>query len=571
MPRRDERRGGERRKRLLPVLLSAAIVLPNNPFVSVAAAQAMGAAEIGAARAGANAGPSAGAAAVSAPVPLSLTPSTFAAPLTGSAPSMVVGAAPSPAAALTPLSAASSSPEKLPAASPAAVHPAQPAALPAPAAAVAAPLAASLPAGSVSGVSRADSPTGKSSESGENGGETAKLGALFDGQKALNPDAVKIFLVRQGREPIVASLSSLDSILKNKPGLAMSLNKNGAVRLVLGKGGASGDVRAEDVPGLTRILRERGVSAPVTPEKLTVEAPRTAATAAADAAAATEAANASLPVRMLREVRFLGRTFKDSMTRPLPSEVIGGIATKSFPLVTSIGVYWATVGLAHPFAMAGLMALSLFQETFHGIFLNTWNNFQDNLSRLRGFSYQMYFNLVYMQGFGALYRALSWSANPHKTIPPWSPFYWQDVLVMSVVGTFFGTLGYNGLNTLYAKGRLKRWQRSGIQQIRDVMFLLAGPFFATGSMHAFWALFIFQQSLDLAIALLAWRARTRTLLYVADDALAASPEFKAKYPAAFGIPEVSPVKQAWDGVVGNPLVKLVLAPFKWAAGRLKKA
>jgi hypothetical protein len=118
-----------------------------------------------------------------------------------------------------------------------------------------------------------------------------------------------------------------------------------------------------------------------------------------------------------------------------------------------------------------------------------------------------------MQGFGAMYRALSWSANPHKTIPPWSPFYWKDVMVMSLVGTFFGTLGYNGLNQLYAKGRLKRWQRSGIQQLRDVLFLLAGPFFATGSMHAFWALFIFQQALDLTIALIAWRMRTRTILY----------------------------------------------------------
>jgi hypothetical protein len=175
--------------------------------------------------------------------------------------------------------------------------------------------------------------------------------------------------------------------------------------------------------------------------------------------------------------------------------------------------------------MVGLMALSLFQETFHGVFLNTWNNFQESLSRQRGFAYQMYFNLLYMQGFGAMYRAFSWSANPHKTIPPWSPFYWKDVMVMSLVGTFFGTLGYNGLNQLYAKGRLKRWQRSGIQQLRDVLFLLAGPFFATGSMHAFWALFIFQQALDLTIALLAWRAQTRTILYaVAEGDAAKDPE-----------------------------------------------
>ncbi|HXT00473.1 MAG TPA: hypothetical protein VN915_07340, partial [Elusimicrobiota bacterium] len=370
--------------------------------------------------------------------------------------------------------------------------------------------------------------------SGAEGGAAADGAALFDG---------KIFIVSHGRAPVETNLASLDQTLKANPELARGLNKNGAVRLVLGNRPAAELTASKEFAakypsalGLAEVSPVKQawgglVNNPFTrlvalPFKLISRAVKPAPKDAAPAPRLTLAGIAALPGRVIGEARFLARTFRDSMTKPLTSEVVGGLATKSWPLAVSLGVYWSTVGLAHPLAMAGLMALSLFQETFHGIFLNTWNNFQENLSRLRGFSYQMYFNLIYMQGFGAMYRAFSWSANPHKTIPPWSPFYWKDVLVMSLVGTFFGTLGYNGLNQLYAKGRLKRWQRSGIQQLRDVLFLLAGPFFATGSMHAFWALFVFQQALDLTIAVVAWRARTRTILYaVAEgDAAGKAPE-----------------------------------------------
>ncbi|MDE2509950.1 MAG: hypothetical protein KGL74_02395, partial [Elusimicrobia bacterium] len=76
-----ERREGPRSKRLLPVLLSAAIILPNNPFVASAAAQVIGA-ELGAARPGANAGASvvAGGTALAPPAPLSLTTLPVGAP-----------------------------------------------------------------------------------------------------------------------------------------------------------------------------------------------------------------------------------------------------------------------------------------------------------------------------------------------------------------------------------------------------------------------------------------------------------------------------------------------------------
>ena len=139
---------------------------------------------------------------------------------------------------------------------------------------------------------------------------------------------------------------------------------------------------------------------------------------------------------------------------------------------------------------------------------------------------------------------------------------------MSVAGTFFGVMGYNGLNTLYAKGAIKRWQHSGIQQMRDMLFLLAGPFFASGSMTVFWGIFLFQQSLDLAIAIWAGRAKAAPIVFIASEPVAASAEFKAKYPAE-GVAVVPPLKQAWSAVVGNPLVRLMTWPVRamWKATR----
>jgi hypothetical protein len=534
------------RARALPVLLSIALVVPNNPFVAAAAAQSMSAAE-SAANSGSLGGNAAAVSAVgagaAAPVPLSLTVQALSAPITAAslipAPTTVMAdAGPKLAAApaLAPAAAAALPVHANPARAASreiasAAMPASPLALPAAAAALSGSRAASDgPAAAADFHSGAFHPgADRAAKPGDDAGRTSAADAAanpsFDGAQTRSGDPT-VFIVSHGRAPISTKLSALGDVLKAQPELAASLNKNGNVRLVLG-GAAGQDMTASPefkakypmALGLPEVSPVKQAWSGVVGNPLVKLAlyPFKVLLGKAPLPKFSLKALASLPGRAWKEARFLGRTFADSASKPLPSEVVGGIATKSFPLVTSIGVYWATVGLAHPWAMAGLMALSLSQEVFHGIFLNTWNNFQDGLSRMRGFAYQMNFNLLYMQGFGAMYRALSWTANPHKTIPPWSPFYWQDVMVMSLVGTFFGTLGFNGLNTLYAKGRLKRWQRSGIQQLRDVMFLLAGPFFATGSMHAFWALFIFQQSLDLTIALLAWRARTRATLYVVPE------------------------------------------------------
>lgn len=470
------------------------------------------------------------------------------------APSLNPGfsAAPNPALSpvLSPVSAAPSAIETvaaIPAAVPSALVPAKAVAMPASAPEAAKPAQA--------GLLLAGAPVSpKDGEAKSEDGVAAKISAWFDGGAAKKSDApvdpanLKAFVVRHG-EPM------------REITLAEAAAHRGPMRLLTAKN----DPRGLDAGHAAAL----GAAGHVQQERLAVEwNPKgSAEETAADAPTPTKGIVNKL-LWLPRELKFLGRTFGASLVKPLPSEILGGLATKSFPLVTSIGVYWATVGLAHPLALAGLIALSVTQEVFHGFYLKSWNNFQEALRRARGFNYQMFFNLAYMQGFGTLYRLLSWTANPASVTPPWSVHYWKDMAVMSVVGTFFGVLGYNALNELYAKGAIKRWQHSGIQQLRDLCFLLAAPFFASGSMTMFWAIFVFQQVLDLVIAIWAARAKTRDIVFVTSDAVAASPEFKAKYPAE-GVKVEPALKQAGRAVVENPLVRLMTWPARalWKAVR----
>lgn len=379
---------------------------------------------------------------------------------------------------------------------------------------------------------------------------TEKIAAMFDGSAKkdagdLDPADLKAFVVNHGKPRVEITMTEAAA-------------RGGQVRLLTAK---------NDPKGLNEKHAAR-VSALLSPavklqqEQLTVDwSPKKTAEAAAAASAAAPAGLIGKLTWPFREAKFLAKAFGASLVKPVPSEILGGFATKTFPLVTSIGVYWAAVGLAHPLALAGLIGLSVAQEVFHGFFLKSWNNFQEELRRARGFNYQMFFNLAYMQGFGTLYRLLSWSANPASVTPPWSVHYWKDIAVMSVVGTFFGVLGYNSLNTLYAKGAIKRWQHSGIQQLRDLCFLLAGPFFASGSMTVFWSIFLFQQFLDLAIAIWAGRAHAKPIVILTSAAVAGSAEFEAKYPAG-EVKIESPLKQAGRAVVDNPLVRLMTWPAR---------
>jgi len=260
--------------------------------------------------------------------------------------------------------------------------------------------------------------------------------------------------------------------------------------------------------------------------------------------------------RPVREAAFLARTFAASWTRPTWAELTGGVLSKAPGFVLGLGWWAAALLPSSPAAFTCAAALTLALNAFHGVWIDTWSNFQNQLGKTRGLHYQAAFNLLYMQLMGAAFRFIAWTAVP-GTVPPWSHRYWLDMGVATLAGTFFGTLGFQGVNGLYDKGRIPRWGRSLIQQFRDVFFTLGGAFFGTGSMAHFWTLFVVQQAFDLGLYRLSRRAARRPILYVTPAHLASTGEFRSLYPVEPG-PEVSPLAAA-----GRAL-------FAWVPNRSRK-
>ena len=378
----------------------------------------------------------------------------------------------------------------------------------------------------------------------------------------------KIFLTRPGKAPVEAALTGIGELLAADAALREELNATGKVRVVLAKAQPEGSLSTSDLEAVRAILKAEGVHADLEVETIAIDWKRESEHSSPEHGASLsgqEAPRSSAGSRILRaltlpfrEAAYLTRALLGSLSKPTRSEVLGGIASKAFPFIVSAGV-WAKMYEGHPIQMIAATALSLSLDTFHGIWINSWSNLQNALYKERGLRYQTVFNFIYGQLWGIVYRSLAWTALA-GTVPPWSLSYWKDVGLSTILGTFFGTLGYQGLNTLYNNGRLSRWQRSAIQQIRDLGFMLAGTFFGAGSMTLFWTVFAAQQTLDFAIYLLSRHAKTHPILYVADEGVAATGKFQGLYPVQPGAAtETSPLKQALGGILKTPFVK----PFVW--------
>ena len=178
------------------------------------------------------------------------------------------------------------------------------------------------------------------------------------------------------------------------------------------------------------------------------EAPRAPAVRSEAVESASKGSTAARVGRALmapfRELGFLGRTFVNSLTKPTWVEAGLGLATKG-PVFGLAAAWWGNLLYpGDPIALGAALGLSLALETYHGLFIRSWLNVQRVLERDRGPLYQQVFNLAYTQGTAAAFRTIMWSARPNETIPVWSLEYLRDIGIMTVAGTFFGTLGYNG-------------------------------------------------------------------------------------------------------------------------------
>lgn len=390
--------------------------------------------------------------------------------------------------------------------------------------------------------------------------------------RGVRPENIRVYLTRHGGDPVPSDLASMGEVLASDPAYLQSLNEAGRIRLVVNNGNPDGGLTQEDADGIRSILESYGVTAKIDVENIPIDWKRKAAEAEAgkeDGDGKGESVRRGALWRYLigpltapvREAAYLARTLAASFTKPTWQEILGGVVSKAPPMILGVIWYMKMFMPAFPWAFAAAIGLSLALNVFHGIWINTWANFQNNIGRQRGIKYQTFFNLFYVQTTGALFRIITWAVIA-GTIAPWTLQYWRDMGIATLVGTFFGTLGYQGLNGLYDKGRLPRLGRSWIQQARDLFMTLGGVFFGTNSMLAFWILFITQQTMDAVIYTISRRVKKRSIVYMADRGIAATDEFQGMYPVKPG-PEVSPLKQALDAVLDIPLFKPFVALFKW--------
>ena len=465
---------------------------------------------------------------------ISLTPSLVLPTVHTTVPGQAAAAAIPLAAAANPMAPAAAAA----AAAPGAAAAALPAALAAPKAA-ASPIAAAA----------------RRAESAEAGapGVASRLGVLGRALKgvarpealnqAFDGSSVKVFLTQHGSEPVAVALPALRARLLSDPSYAAALNATGQVRIVAG--GALTEAGAQAVKDA---LSDAGVTAPVAIERIALTPSRGEAKAGGLASAPANKL-LRLITAPFREAAFIGRTLAAAYTKPTKAEFWGGVVSKGPAFVLS-AMWWAKLFLPlHPVAFAAALGFSFALQAFHGVWINTWQNFQNLISRQRGLGYQTVFNFVYMQSTSALFRLISYAVNA-GTVPPWTLAYWRDMGIATVLGTFFGTLGYAGVNGLYDKGRISRRTRSYIQQGRDLFFLLAGTFFASGSMTVFWTLFVVQQSVDILLYILGQRAKARPIAVAADAAAAETGDFKSVYSMTDPTPRPSALRQALDAVLG---------------------
>jgi hypothetical protein len=394
------------------------------------------------------------------------------------------------------------------------------------------------------------------------GGPTDGAGAagrkLFDGDDL----QARVFIVHPGQSPLALTLATLPAALAADPSLRESLARSGRIRLVVDKAGAGGLTSAH-AAAIDQRLLDLGINRKLEVEPLDLKGQTRAPAETAVAAPAPQEQKRSWLKAVFLEPAFLVRQFTGSLTKPRRSEFMGGVMSSAPSFWLSLTYFTAVFLPHHPFAFTALLGLTIALKTFHGVWVNSWANFQSRLVRLRSVSYLSTFNLVYGQATAALYRAITCAAIP-KTVSPLQWQYWKDQLIISMVGAFFGTLGYQAGNELYEKGVVSRKGRSFVIQGRQISIDLGGMFFKTGKMGPFWIIFAAQQTLDFIFYILTASARARPIVYIVSNAVASTEDFKGLYPMK-DVASGNPLKRAAQALAEVPIFKpfIALGKFVW--------
>lgn len=383
------------------------------------------------------------------------------------------------------------------------------------------------------------------------------------------------------------------------------LNRRGSVRVVVAKDDEGG-LREADAGRIGALLKEQGITAEVTVEAVSVggeEPPAAVKEGPAPAAEqdflsgtnpflrgarvvsrALEAARRAGPggawravgraaAAPVREGAFLTKTLLESMTKPTWAEVYQTYLFRSLPAYLTVSWLLVTFLPGHAVVFGVYTASALGLKVFHGVWVDSWNNFQDKLVRRRGTGYLTAFNLVYGQFWGVYFRALTWLAIA-GTVAPWTFAYWGELTFITIVGTFVSSLATQGYNDLYRNGVIPRWARSALVNGRTFLFSFSGVFWQTGS-PVFTYFFWLNRFADLALFAVGTAFPRRPVLYLASPEVAGSKRFAAEYSEE-GRAGASPVRDALAKAFRDPFIQAVLwlprwlaaAPVLWSVDRL---
>ena len=209
----------------------------------------------------------------------------------------------------------------------------------------------------------------------------------------------KIYITRADLAPVVTTLAELPQTLAADPALKDSLNRLGRVRLILAKDAPNGSLTDADAARVSESLRRLGVTAKFEVEKISVDwkpapKPVEAVPALTTEQQKTQVVRSRLwrylvgPVTWpFRQLAYLGKTLHNAYTAPTATELIGGVVSKIVPVVMTIGV-WGTMYTGHPLALAAALTVSIGLNVFHGLWINTWSNFQNKLGKEKGLNYE---------------------------------------------------------------------------------------------------------------------------------------------------------------------------------------
>lgn len=360
--------------------------------------------------------------------------------------------------------------------------------------------------------------------------------AFFNAQDLLQAEPYAFTAVRPNANTHRADMESLLDYLQHDPALVAEIEQRGFVRIFVGAESAGKDTIKDEVEqilravGITRKIEVRQIEIPkvtsldgqeVDESTLTSQELEEAESQREQAVAEDLASRRGVK----RITGYISDTFrkyvKESYAKPTRAEVMTGAGSKAIPFVSSTAQFVANFA-AHPGAAIGSITLSLALDTFHGIWVSTWLNFQDKLEKYNGTTFQTVFNWAYGQFWGIAFRTISYLGGIAQNSVA-SKEYILTTAITSVVGSVVGTRGYQGLNRLYELGVYSYQGRAVRQQwMRDFLYMIQSTQFNIGgewNIPIFWGLWSFSQILDLYFMARSRIAEQRPGLVIVDPAI----------------------------------------------------